>query len=83
MDNFVISAKTKKELEERTIKFLKVSKKYNRLINFHPSFQENLASSHVAANTPFASLSFLDTPLQLLDSIVSIPAFETSVSNSE
>ena len=29
MDNFVIPAKTKKELEERTIKFLKVVEKYN------------------------------------------------------
>ena len=45
--------------------------------------QENLASSHVAANTPLASLSFLDTPLQSLDSAVSIPVSETSVSNSE
>ena len=35
------------------------------------------------ANTPLASLSFLDTPLQSLDSAVSIPASETSVSNSE
>ena len=55
----------------------------NRLINFHPSLQENLASSCVVANTPLASLSVLDTLLQLLDSIVSIPASETSVSNSE
>jgi len=29
MDNFVILAKTKKELEKRTIKFLKMTKKYN------------------------------------------------------
>jgi len=29
MDNFVILAKTKKELEERTIKLLKVAEKYN------------------------------------------------------
>jgi len=29
MDDFVIHTKTKKELEERTIQFLKVVKKYN------------------------------------------------------
>ena len=29
MDNFVISAKTKKELEERTIWFLKIVEKHN------------------------------------------------------
>jgi len=29
MDNFVILAKTKKELEERTIKFLKIAEKHN------------------------------------------------------
>ena len=45
--------------------------------------QENLASSHVMANTPLASLSFLDTPLQSSDSTVSIPASETSMSNSK
>ena len=45
--------------------------------------QENLAPSRVAANTPLASPSFLDTPLQSSDSAVSIPASETSVSNSE
>ena len=55
----------------------------NGLINFCPSLQENLAPSHVAANTPLASPSFLDTPLQSSDSAVSIPASETSVSNSE
>ena len=55
----------------------------NRLINFHSSLQENLALFHVAANTPLASLLFLGIPLQSLDSIVSIPASETSVSNSE
>ena len=44
--------------------------------------QENLAPSRVAANTPLASPSFLDTPLQSSDSAVSIPASETSVSNS-
>jgi len=54
----------------------------NGLINFHPSLQENLAPSHIAANTPLASLSFLDTPLQSSDSAVSIPTSETSVSNS-
>ena len=29
MDNFVIPAKTMKELEERTIQFLKITEKYN------------------------------------------------------
>ena len=29
MDNFIIPAKTKKELEERTIRFLKIAEKYN------------------------------------------------------
>ena len=29
MDNFVILAKTKKELEKRTIKFLNMAEKYN------------------------------------------------------
>jgi len=29
MDNFVIPAKTMKELEERTIRFLKIAEKYN------------------------------------------------------
>jgi len=55
----------------------------NGPINFRPSLQENLASSRVAANIPLASPSFLDTLLQLLDSTVSIPASETSVSNSK
>ena len=45
--------------------------------------QENLASSCIAANTPLASPSFLDTPLQLSDSIVSIPVSKTSMSNSK
>ena len=45
--------------------------------------QENLASSCVVANTPLASPSFLDTPLQSLDSTVSISVSETSMSNSE
>jgi len=44
--------------------------------------QENLAPSHITANTLLASLSFLDIPLQSLDSVVSIPASKTSVSNS-
>ena len=35
------------------------------------------------ANIPLASLSLLDTSLQSSDSMVSIPASETSVSNSE
>ena len=55
----------------------------NRSINFYPSLQENLASSHVAANTPLASLSFLDITLQSSDSAVFIPASETSMSNFE
>ena len=55
----------------------------NELINFHLSLQENLAPSHIMANTPLASLLFLDIPLQSSDSIVSIPASKTSVSNSE
>ena len=54
----------------------------NESINFHPSLQENLAPSRVAANTPLASPSFLDSPLQSSDSVVSILASETSVSNS-
>ena len=55
----------------------------NRSINFCLSLQENLTPSHVTANTPLAFPSFLDTPLQLLDSMVSIPASETFVSNSK
>ena len=55
----------------------------NGSINFCPSLQENLAPSHIVANTPLASPSFLDNPLQSSDSAVSIPASETSVSNSE
>jgi len=54
----------------------------NGSINFHPSLQENLALSRIVANTPLASPSFLDTPLQSSDSTVSIPASETSMSNS-
>ena len=55
----------------------------NGLINFRLSLQENLAPSRLVANTPLASPSFLDTPLQSLDSVVSIPASKTSISNSE
>jgi len=55
----------------------------NGLINFCLSLQENLAPSYVTANTPLASPSFLDTPLQSSDSTVSIPAFKTFMSNSE
>ena len=55
----------------------------NGSINFHPFLQENLAPSHVVANTPLTSPSLLDTPLQSLDSAVSIPISETSMSNSE
>ena len=54
----------------------------NGLINFCLSLQENLTSSHVMANIPLASPFFLNTPLQSSDSAVSIPASETSVSNS-
>ena len=52
----------------------------NRSINFCLSLQENLTSSHITANIPLASLSFLDIPLQSLDSVVSIPASESSMS---
>ena len=45
--------------------------------------QENLAPSRIAANTSLASLSFLNTSLQSSDSTVSIPASETSMSNSK
>ena len=55
----------------------------NRLINFCLSLQENLAPSCIAANILLASPFFLDIPLQLLNSVVSIPASETSVSNSK
>ena len=55
----------------------------NGLINFHPSLQENLTPSHIAANTLLTSPSFLDTSLQSSDSVVSIPASETSMSNSK
>ena len=55
----------------------------NRSINFHPSLQKNLTPSHVAANIPLASPSLLDSSLQLLDSVVSISTYETSMSNSK
>ena len=55
----------------------------NRLINFHLSLWENLVLSHIAAGIPLVSLFFLDTSLLLLDSTVSIPASETSMSNSK
>ena len=55
----------------------------NRLINFHLSLQENLTPSRIVANRLLASLSLLDTPLQSLDSIVSISVSKTSMSNSE
>ena len=54
----------------------------NRLINFHSSLQKNLTPSCIAVNTSLPFLSFLDIPLQLLDSVVSIPVSETSMSNS-
>ena len=55
----------------------------NGLINFHLSLQENLAPSCIAANILLAFPFFLDTPLQSLNSTVSIPVSETSMSNSE
>jgi len=45
--------------------------------------QENLALSHVVANTLLVSLLFYDTSLQLLDSVVSISAFEIFMSISK
>ena len=42
---------------------------------------ENLTPPHVVANTPSASLSFLNIPLQSSDSAVFIFAFEISMSN--
>ena len=53
----------------------------NRSISFCPSLQENLAPSCIMANTPLASLLFLDISLQSLDFTVSIPTSETSMSN--
>ena len=55
----------------------------NGSINFHPSLQENLTPSHIAANTLLASLSFLDILLQSSDFVVSILISETSMSNFE
>ena len=55
----------------------------NRSINFHLSLQENLVSFCIMANTLLASLSFLDTPLQSSDSVVSISASKISIFNSE
>ena len=55
----------------------------NRSINFCPSLQENLAPFYVTANIPLASLLFINIPLQSLDSMVSIPTFETPMSNSK
>ena len=52
------------------------------MINFYLSLQKNLIPSHVVANTSLASLSFIDIPLQSLDSAGFIPASEASVSNS-
>ena len=45
--------------------------------------QENLAPSHIVANTLLASPSFLNTSLQSLDSTVSIPTPEISMFVSE
>jgi len=51
-------------------------------INFHSFLQKNLAPSYIIANTSLVSPFFLDISLQSSDSMVSIPASETSVSNS-
>ena len=51
----------------------------NRLINFHPSLQENLALSCIVANTPLISLLSLNIFLQSLESAVFISASETSM----
>jgi len=55
----------------------------NESINFCLFLQENLTPSCIVANIPLTSPSFLDIPLQSSESVVSIPASETSVSNSE
>jgi len=55
----------------------------NVLINFCLSLWENLAPSHVVANTPLASLLFLNIPLQSLDSVVFISISETFIFNSK
>ena len=44
---------------------------------------ENIAPSHIMANIPLALLLSLDNPLQSLDSVVSIFASETFMSNSK
>ena len=51
----------------------------NGSINFCSPLQENLALSYVVANILLVSLLSLNTSLQLLDSMVSISAFEVSV----
>ena len=55
----------------------------NGLINFYLSLQENPALTHIITNTPLASLSFPDIPLQLLDSVVFISVSEIPVSTFE
>ena len=55
----------------------------NGLINFHPSLQENFAPFHIVANILLASPLSLDTSLKSLDSTVSIPASEISMSISK
>jgi len=52
-------------------------------MNFHLSLQENLDPSHVIANILLASLSFLNISLQSSDFVVSMPASEIFMSNSE
>ena len=47
------------------------------------SLWKNLAPSHIMANILLTPLLFLDISLQSLDSIVSIPASKTSMSNSK
>ena len=53
----------------------------NKSINFRLSLQENLTPSHIVANTPLASLSLLDSPLQSSDFTISISVSKTSVFN--
>jgi len=55
----------------------------NRLLNFHSSLQENLAPSHIMANTLLAFPSSFNTLLHSSDSVVSILTSETSMSISE
>jgi len=55
----------------------------NRLINFHLFLWENLALSHITANTPLAFPLSSNTSLHSSDLVVSIPASETSVSTSK